>query len=120
MDLHAAVTEPVVIHYNGRVLIPTGLMVAVPPGYEMQIRARSGLALKHGIMLCNGVGTVDCDFRGEVKIILLNTSSYPFTVNRGDRIAQAVVAPVVRVTLEEVEDLDETERGDGGFGSTGS
>ncbi len=118
MDLHAAVDGAVIVWPGQRELIPTGLRVAIPSGYEMQIRPRSGLALKDGITIPNTPGTIDEDFRGEVKVILLNTSTYRFTVTRGMRIAQAVIAPVVRVEIEEGE-LDETERGSGGFGSTG-
>jgi deoxyuridine 5'-triphosphate nucleotidohydrolase len=101
------------------VLIPTGFCVALPPGYELQIRPRSGLALKNGITLPNSPGTIDEDYRGEIGIIVLNTGTYSFTVTRGMRIAQAVLSPVVRAKWEEVEDLDATARGAGGFGSTG-
>ena len=104
---------------GGRALIPTGLAVAVPPGFEMQLRPRSGLALKHGITLPNSPGTIDADYRGPLGVILLNTGSEPFHVAHGDRIAQAVVAPVVRAAFEVVAALDETARGAGGFGSTG-
>lgn len=119
MDLVAAAVESIIIPPMGRALIPTGLTIALPPHHELQIRPRSGLALKHGITVLNTPGTVDEDFRGEVCVILMNTSPEPFAVNRGDRIAQAVVAPVVRARWIENEALPETERGAGGFGSTG-
>jgi dUTP pyrophosphatase len=119
MDLLAAVEKPVNIPPLGRVLIPTGLAIALPTGYELQIRPRSGLALKHGITLPNTPGTIDEDYRGEIQVILLNASDEHFLVTRGMRIAQAVLAPVLHVAWTEVENLDETERGAGGFGSTG-
>lgn len=120
MDLLAAVDAPVVIPPQGRALIPTGLRVALPPGHEWQIRPRSGLALKHGIVLPNSPGTIDEDYRGEVGVILLNAGTEPFRVERGMRIAQAVLAPVLRAVFEEVTDLPDTARGTGGFGSTGA
>ncbi|NVN37092.1 dUTP diphosphatase [Komagataeibacter swingsii] len=120
MDLLAAVTEPVAIAAGSRALVPTGLCVALPRGYEMQIRPRSGLALKHGITLPNAPGTIDEDYRGEIGIIVMNTGSEPFVVERGMRIAQAVLAPVVRGTWVEYAELEETDRGAGGFGSTGT
>jgi deoxyuridine 5'-triphosphate nucleotidohydrolase len=119
MDLVAAVAEPVVVAPGQRVLIPTGLAIALPPGYELQIRPRSGLALRNGIVLPNSPGTIDEDYRGEIQVIVLNTGSEPFRVERGTRIAQAVLAPVVRAAWEEVDDLDVTARNAGGFGSTG-
>ncbi len=119
MDLQAAVTAPVTVAPGGRALIPTGLRIAVPAGHELQIRPRSGLALKHGITLPNTPGTIDSDYRGELGVILLNTASEPFVVERGMRIAQAVLAPVLRAQWVEVASLDETARGAGGFGSTG-
>ena len=119
MDLLAAVTEPVVVAPGQRVLIPTGLAIALPSGYELQIRPRSGLALRHGIVLPNSPGTIDEDYRGEIQVIVLNTGSEPFQVERGTRIAQAVLAPVVRAAWHEVADLDVTTRNAGGFGSTG-
>jgi dUTP pyrophosphatase len=119
MDLVAAVAEPVVVAPGQRVLIPTGLAIALPPGYELQVRPRSGLALRNGIVLPNSPGTIDEDYRGEIQVIVLNTGSEPFRVERGTRIAQAVLAPVVRAAWEEVEDLDVTTRNAGGFGSTG-
>ncbi len=99
--------------------MPTGLALALPPGYEAQVRPRSGLALKHGVTLLNSPGTVDADYRGEVKVLLVNLSAQPFTLRRGERIAQLVVAPVSQVSLVELTVLDDTGRGEGGFGSTG-
>ena len=119
MDLLAALGAPVVILPHGRALIPTGLRVALPPGHEWQIRPRSGLALKHGIVLPNSPGTIDEDYRGEVQVIILNAGNEPFRVERGMRIAQAVLAPVTRAVFEEVPVLPDTPRGEGGFGSTG-
>ena len=119
MDLRAAVTEPLVIPPGGRALVPTGLRIAVPPGYEAQVRPRSGLALKHGITLPNTPGTIDADYRGEVRVILLNLGDPSFTIARGDRIAQLIVAPVERVCWTPVSRLSDTRRGDGGFGHTG-
>ncbi|MBS1014536.1 MULTISPECIES: dUTP diphosphatase [Acetobacter] len=120
MDLLAAVAEPVTLQPGGRTVIPTGLCIALPPGYELQVRPRSGLALKHGIILPNSPGTIDEDYRGEVGVIVLNAGETPFTVEHGMRIAQAVIAPVERVSWAECESLDETARGAGGFGSTGT
>jgi len=120
MDLLAAVDAAVIIAPGTRALIPTGLVMALPPGHELQIRPRSGLALRHGITLPNTPGTIDEDYRGEVQVILLNTGTEAFTVERGARIAQAVLAPVVRASWEEVETLDSTTRNHGGFGSTGT
>lgn len=120
MDLLAAVATPVTIPPNGRALVPTGLAIALPPGHELQIRPRSGLALRHGIVLPNSPGTIDEDYRGEIQVIMLNTGDAPFTVERGMRIAQAVLAPVLRAAWDEVADLDATARGEGGFGSTGT
>lgn len=119
LDLHAAVGEPVSIAPGGIAIVPTGLKVAVPPGYEAQVRPRSGLALKHGITIPNSPGTVDADYRGEVCVIMLNAGSAPFTVNRGDRIAQMVIAPVVQAGLRVVAELPGTARAEGGFGHTG-
>jgi dUTP pyrophosphatase len=119
MDLLAAVASPITIPPLGRALIPTGFAMALPPGYELQIRPRSGLALKHGIVLPNSPGTIDEDYRGEVQVIVMNAGDEPFIVTRGMRIAQAVLAPVSRAAWVEVEDLDDTARGAGGFGSTG-
>ncbi|MBB5688013.1 dUTP diphosphatase [Roseomonas alkaliterrae] len=120
MDLLAAVMSPVTIPPGGRMLVPTGLCIALPAGYEMQVRPRSGLALKNGIVLPNSPGTIDEDYRGEVGVILLNAGDAPFTVERGMRIAQAVIAPVIRAAWREVAELPATARGAGGFGSTGS
>ena len=120
MDLLAAIAAPLVIAPAGRALVPTGLAVALPPGFELQIRPRSGLALRHGILLPNSPGTIDEDYRGEIQIILLNAGEAPFTLTRGMRIAQAVLAPVVRIAWDEVADLAPTSRAEGGFGSTGS
>ena len=119
MDLRAYLEEPVTLAPMGRALIPTGLHLAVPQGYEAQVRARSGLAVKHGIGLVNGIGTIDSDYRGEVKVALINWGSEPFTIENGDRIAQLVIAAYERVNWEETDSLDETERGIGGFGHTG-
>ena len=119
MDLLAAVAGPVTIAPGQRTLIPTGLAIALPPGYELQIRPRSGLALRNGIVLPNSPGTIDEDYRGEIQVIVLNTGADPFVVERGARIAQAVLAPVVRAAWEEVAELDTTARNAGGFGSTG-
>lgn len=119
MDLLAAIETPITIEPGQRKLIPTGFCIALPQGYELQIRPRSGLALKHGITLPNSPGTIDEDYRGEIGVIVLNTGHETFEVTRGMRIAQAVLAPVVRAAWQEVEDLDETDRGAGGFGSTG-
>jgi dUTP pyrophosphatase len=119
MDLLAAVAAPVTIEPGKRALIPTGLAIALPPGFEMQVRPRSGLALRNGIVLPNSPGTIDEDYRGEVQVIMLNAGDAPFTVERGMRIAQAVVAPVVRAEWQEVDSLDDTARSAGGFGSTG-
>lgn len=119
MDLLAAVTEPITVLSQERVLIPTGLQIALPKNYELQIRPRSGLALKHGIILPNSPGTIDEDYRGEIKVILLNTGITKFVIERGMRIAQAVITPVVRAVWKETDTLDNTERSCGGFGSTG-
>jgi dUTP pyrophosphatase len=119
MDLLAAVDAPVIVPPLGRALIPTGLSVALPPGHELQIRPRSGLALRHGIVLPNSPGTIDEDYRGELQIIVLNMGDTPFAVERGMRIAQAVLSPVTRAAWLEVDDLDSTTRSTGGFGSTG-
>ena len=121
-DLRAAIDKEIVIAPGERVAVPTGLAIAVPAGYEAQVRSRSGLALRRGITLPNAPGTIDSDYRGEVHVILQNLGDAPFTVQRGDRIAQLVVAPVVRVEWQEVEDrksLGESERGGGGFGHSG-
>jgi len=119
VDLVAAVAEDLVVPPGGRVRVPTGLRLAVPPGFEAQVRPRSGLALRKGIVLPNSPGTIDSDYRGEVQVIVWNAGAAPFTIRRGDRIAQLVVAPVARVDWEEVAELDPTFRGAGGFGHTG-
>jgi dUTP pyrophosphatase len=120
MDLLAAVAAPLTLAPGARTLVPTGLAIALPPGFELQVRPRSGLALKNGIVLPNSPGTVDEDYRGELQVIVMNAGTEPFTIERGMRIAQAVLAPVVRVAWTEVAELDETQRGAGGFGSTGT
>ena len=122
MDLRAAIPAeaPVILEPGGREAIPTGLAIALPDGYEGQVRPRSGLALREGIAPLNTPGTIDADYRGEVKVILVNHGSRAVTIHRGDRIAQLIIAPVVQATWSEVESLDETGRGHGGFGSTGS
>lgn len=119
MDLSATVTEDLELSPGARALVPTGLRIALPPGYEAQIRPRSGLAAKHGLTVLNSPGTIDADYRGEIKVILANLGDEAFTVTRGMRIAQMVVAPVTRVVWSETDDLRDTERGGGGFGSTG-
>jgi dUTP pyrophosphatase len=119
MDLQAAVDAPVTLAPGARALIPTGLRIALPHGYELQVRPRSGLALRHGIVLPNSPGTIDEDFRGELQVIVMNAGDAPFTIERGMRIAQAVLAPVVRASWRDVDALADTARGHGGFGSTG-
>ena len=121
MDLRAAVPddEPYVLRPGSRFAAPTGLAFALPPGFEGQVRPRSGLAFKHGVTCLNTPGTVDADYRGEVKVILINLGEEDFVVRRGERIAQLVIAPVVQAAWAEVESLDDTARGAGGFGSTG-
>jgi dUTP pyrophosphatase len=119
LDLRADLDAPVTLGPLERQAIPTGLQLEIPPGYEGQVRPRSGLALKSGLTCLNSPGTIDADYRGEVKVILVNLSNLPVTLNRGDRIAQLVVAPVARVEVGEVEELGSTGRGAGGFGSTG-
>jgi dUTP pyrophosphatase len=119
MDVEAAVRESISILPGEIELLPTGFAVSLPAGYELQVRPRSGLAVKYGITLVNSPGTVDADYRGEIKVGLVNLGKTTFTVNRGDRIAQLVLAPVVRACLEVVHELDATERGTGGFGHTG-
>lgn len=119
MDLKANITEPVVLGPLERAVIPTGLFIALPEGTEAQVRPRSGLAAKHGISVLNAPGTIDADYRGEVGVILVNLSNVPFTVNPGERVAQMVIARYEKIDWEEVEVLDETARGEGGFGSTG-
>ena len=121
MDVRAAVPagEPMVLAPGERAMVPTGLCVAIPQGYEIQVRPRSGLAAKHGLTCLNTPGTIDSDYRGEIKVILINLGQDAFTIQRGERIAQLVLAPVTRLAWQAVDSLDETERGAGGFGSTG-
>lgn len=119
MDLRANIDEPVVLRPLERRLIPTGLHIALPPGYEAQVRPRSGLALKHGITVLNAPGTVDADYRGDIGVVLINLSNEEFTVNDGERIAQLVIARHETAEFVEVEVLSETERGEGGYGHTG-
>lgn len=119
MDIVADITEPITIEPFKIALIPTGIAIALEQGYECQVRSRSGLAIKHGIFALNSPGTIDSDYRGEIKIILANFSDKPFTIKRGDRIAQLVVSKYEKIEWELVEKLPETKRGDGGFGSTG-
>ncbi|HEX7753193.1 MAG TPA: dUTP diphosphatase [Novosphingobium sp.] len=117
MDVLAA--EDVMLPPGGRHAVATGLAVAIPPGFEIQVRPRSGLALKHGVTVPNTPGTIDSDYRGELKVILINHGAEPFEIRRGDRVAQLVLAPVTRASWLKVEELDQTMRGEGGFGSTG-
>ena len=119
MDLCAAITNDLVLEPGKRALVPTGLSIALPEGYEAQVRPRSGLALKNGITVLNSPGTIDADYRGEIQVILANLGSDSFTITRGMRIAQMVVASYVRVSWDKVDSLPESERGTGGFGSTG-
>lgn len=119
MDICAAIEEEITIPPGGIVLVPTNLAIALPQGYECQVRTRSGLAINHGIFALNSPGTIDSDYRGEIKIILANFSQKPFTIRRGDRIAQLVVAKYERIQWDETDWLPETSRGAGGFGSTG-
>ena len=119
MDLKANTTEPIVLGPLERQMIPTGIYIGLPEGYEAQVRPRSGLAAKYGVTVANAPGTVDADYRGEIKVILINLSNEKFVVNPGDRIAQLVIAKYERVEWNEVATLDETERGEGGFGHTG-
>jgi dUTP pyrophosphatase len=121
LDLLAAVPDdkPLTMAPGQRALVPTGLMIAVPPGHEAQVRPRSGLALKHGVTVLNAPGTVDADYRGEVSVLLINHGDAPFTIRRGERIAQLVIATVTQANLVSVASLSSTDRGSGGFGSTG-
>ena len=119
MDIRAYLDQPVIIQPGERKMIPTGLFMEFEPGYEVQIRARSGLAAKHGIGLVNGIGTIDSDYRGEILVALINLGQDDFTVNNGDRIAQMVISPIVQAEIEPADDLSDTARGAGGFGSTG-
>lgn len=121
MDVRAAVAldEPLVLNPGEKTMVPTGLSVAIPQGYEIQMRPRSGLAAKHGITCLNSPGTIDSDYRGELKVILINHGQEAFTIARGERIGQMLLAPVTRLVWQQVDTLDDTDRGAGGFGSTG-
>ncbi len=119
LDLRAAVEDKVVLEPGERALIPTGIILEIPEGYEGQVRPRSGLAINKGVTVLNSPGTIDSDYRGEIKVILINLGKEKVEIGRGDRIAQLVISPVVKADIEEVEDLSETLRGSGGFGSTG-
>ncbi len=120
MDLHAAVPEPVVLGSGAFHLIPCGFAMAIPPGFEGQVRPRSGLASRHGVTVLNAPGTIDCDYRGEVKVLLINHGQAPFTITRGMRIAQLVIAPVAQAEWTSTDALPSTDRSGGGFGHTGS
>ncbi|MFQ5355684.1 MAG: dUTP diphosphatase [Mariprofundaceae bacterium] len=119
MDLRAAVEDTIMIEAGEQALIPTGFAIALPAGFEAQIRPRSGLALKHGITVLNSPGTIDADYRGEICVILINHGANPFPIERGERIAQMIIAPVSHITWHEADSLEKTERGSGGFGSSG-
>ncbi|MCB9895755.1 MAG: dUTP diphosphatase [Planctomycetes bacterium] len=118
-DVHAALEGPVLLQPGRHAMIPTGFCYEIPPGYEMQVRPRSGLAAKHGITVLNAPGTIDADYRGELKVLLINHGPEPFEIQRGERIAQIIIAPVVMAAFKEVNELSDTSRGQGGFGSTG-
>lgn len=118
-DVHAALEGPVMLQPGKHALIPTGFCYEIPPGYEMQVRPRSGLAFKHGVTVLNAPGTIDADYRGELKVLLINHGPEPFEIQRGERIAQIIIAPVSSVAFTEVDELSDTTRGAGGFGSTG-
>jgi dUTP pyrophosphatase len=120
VDLQAAITDPVVLRPEQRLLVPTGICIALPDTFEAQIRPRSGLALKNGVTCLNTPGTIDADYRGEIKVLLINHGQDPFTITRGMRIAQMVLAPVIRFAWEPCAELPDSERGEGGFGSTGT
>ncbi|MBN2309782.1 MAG: dUTP diphosphatase [Candidatus Hydrogenedentes bacterium] len=120
MDVRAALREPLTLVPGGRALVPTGIRIALPEGFEAQIRPRSGLAIRHGVTLLNTPGTIDADYRGEIRIIVANLGEEPFCIQRGDRIAQMIIAPVTRAEWRLTDTLDDTDRGDGGFGHTGS
>jgi dUTP pyrophosphatase len=119
MDLHANLEEPIVLMPQARMLVATGLFIELPEGYEAQVRPRSGLALKHGITVLNSPGTIDADYRGEIKVLLINHGQEPFTIQNGERIAQMVIAQHATVQGQETQSLSNTERGEGGYGSTG-
>lgn len=120
MDIHALPEKPVELQPGERCLVPTGIAMAIPPGFEVQVRPRSGLAIKHGVTLVNTPGTIDADYRGEIRVIMINHGQDVFKISSGDRIAQLIVAPVCQAVFEEVVELSETERGSGGFGHTGT
>jgi dUTP pyrophosphatase len=120
VDLRAAIDQTMILPPLGRIAVPTGLAIALPAGYEAQVRPRSGLALNDGVTVLNSPGTIDADYRGEIKVILINLSHRPFAIERGQRIAQLIVAPVIQIDWHEVHVLEKTDRGDGGHGSTGS
>lgn len=120
VDIHANIIKPLPIKKGEILLVPTGLFVSVPLGYEAQLRSRSGLTLRHGITVANGIGTIDSDFRGEIQVILINIGSEDYVVTPGERIAQMVIKKYIYATFEEVEILDETDRGEGGFGHSGT
>lgn len=120
MDLCAAIEEDIILGVSERCLVPAGFSMALPVGYEAQVRPRSGLALKHGVTVLNTPGTIDADYRGEIKIILINLGQKEFVISRGMRIAQMIIAPVTQASFISVENLDDTQRGEGGFGSTGT
>ena len=119
MDVRAALAEPLILQPGERALVPTGLRMALPAGYELQVRPRSGIAWREGLTMLNSPGTIDSDYRGEVKLLAVNHGREPVTVRHGDRMAQLILAPVIQAVVEESDRLDETERGEGGFGSTG-
>ena len=119
LDLYAALDVDLLVHPKQRIAVPTGLCLAIPLGFEGQVRPRSGLSFKHGLTVVNAPGTIDSDYRGEIKVLLINLSNEPFLVVRGMRIAQLVISPVSQVSIQIAEELDATARGDGGFGSTG-
>jgi len=119
MDIRAALLEPIELLPGMRKLIPTGLKMALPQGYEAQIRPRSGLAYRNGVTMLNTPGTIDADYRGEVKVLAVNLGDEPFVIRHGDRLAQMIIAPIIQAEIHEVDSLSETERGEGGFGSTG-
>lgn len=119
MDIRAALENPIILKPRERKLIPSGLKMALPKGYEAQMRPRSGLAYRHGITMLNTPGTIDADYRGELKMLAVNLGEEEFVINHGDRVAQMIIAPVIQADVHEVKNLSETERGDGGFGSTG-
>jgi dUTP pyrophosphatase len=119
LDLRAAIEASLILEPGARIMVPTGLKMAIPPGFEGQVRPRSGLAFRHGVTVVNAPGTIDADYRGEVCVLLINLGQEPFTLERGERIAQLVVAPVSATTLVPVDSLDATARGEGGFGSSG-